>query len=106
MSDKPQPQKSSYYRRDFVGRVEVLKVRIRFKLECLKQKRAIHETAEQLNWALQELDRILISYQQKLPWPAGGLVFALQSWPAESDLREDLSKLEKEYYAPITKPPR
>jgi hypothetical protein len=106
MVQGPQPQKSSYYRRDFIGRLDILRVRIRFKMNCLDQKRKIPETKEQLTWALQELDRIQIAYEGKMPWPAGGLVFALQSWPADSDLREDLSKLEKEYYACITKPPR
>lgn len=104
---KPTSRRTSIYRRDFVGIVETLKMRVRFKLECHKTPKRPKETVEQLQWALQELDRIAVHYQQKLPWPAGALAWVLKdSWPPESDLRTDLSKLEKEYYEYVTKPPK
>lgn len=96
---------TSRFRRDFLGKLEILRVRLRVQLEYLNQKRRVPETAEQLHWALQQLDKIQLHYERKMPWPAGALDWVVRgSWPAESLFREDLARLEKDYYAQITKP--
>ena len=95
---------TSRYRRDFLGRLEILRVRLRFQLECLKQNRPIAETREQLLWALQELDKIQLHYERKLPWPGGALGWVVDgTWPAGSGVRDGLAALEKEYYARLNR---
>ncbi len=106
MAEGSDPRKrTSRFRRDFLGKLEILRVRIRVQLEYLNQKRPVPETVEQLGWALQQLDKIQFHYEKKMPWPAGALDWAVRgSWPADSPFRDDLAHLERDYYAQITKP--
>jgi len=92
-------------RRDFLSRLDSLRIRVRFRVECIKQGRRFAESVDQLQWALQELDRIQNRYVSKLPWPAGGMEWAVRQWSGESDLRNEFLHLEKEYYRQVNKTP-
>lgn len=91
-------RRTSFYQRDFLGMLETLKFRIRFKLECLGRGQPQAETKEQLTWALQVCDQVKGFYVKKLPWPAGSLTWVMgTTWPPESDLRDEFIRLEKTY---------
>lgn len=97
------PRKTTELRRDFLSLLDVLRVRVRFRLGCLQQGRRFPETAEQLQWVLPELDRIQQCYLSGMPWPSGGLDWAVRAWPESSELRKELLGLEREYYRHVHK---
>ncbi|MBI2900765.1 MAG: hypothetical protein HYY17_11325 [Planctomycetes bacterium] len=99
MTDKHKiSQRAQAVRLNFFAKLEGLRIRLSLRLDLLQQGRKFSETQDQVAWALGELDRIRHHYDNGLPWPAGGWDWAVRnSWPAESDLREELLGLEGEY---------